>query len=381
MQKNDVLSVIQSFVMSVVFISTLSLQEKVHGQVNIFDEDMGAIAVSANTAITEHTGFRYFGSEETIYSGNGDVRTTTASSGYPLASGGNCVFLTSTIMSQFEINNINIDGGTNLSISFGIQKSTVAEDGAGISILASVDGGTAIPLPLALPTGTGSTAWQYRTPSVTLPEGKKLNLTFAKTASGGASFRIDDILIQSQTPLPVALSEFKAQYSGNKVRINWATGGERNISHFALKRSEDATAFHSIAEVSAQQQPHGASYMYEDISPGKDMAYYRLTTIDLDGERYYSPVIKLSKPWVPLSVSLKATLVRNRLTIVLNHAADQPILFNVLSINGALLQQHSIDRDGNGEHTLDVSGLSSGMYLLQVSGTGHESALRFIKEG
>ena len=223
--------------------------------VTVFSESMydGSGSVTGTQTIAFFESGNYFENDALTMSGTGDMRTTNASSGYTGASGSYNVFLTNTVGRYFEIADINTLAYTNLVLSFGVYKSTTAENGSSLTVAFSSDGTTWTPLTVpALPTGTGTAIWHYRTASGAIPATANLRIRFTNT-SATPQFRIDDVLlvadsagdipptVASTTPangaanvplgsdIGVTFSE-QVTVTGNWFQIVCSISGTRNVA-------------------------------------------------------------------------------------------------------------------------------------------------------
>ena len=104
------------------------------------------------------------------------------------------------------------------------------------------------------------------------------------------------------TLLPIELSGFSARVlnsssikSGTKVRLSWQTESEQNSKSFVLLRSTNNLNFDSIGMVKASgtsvAQLH---YSYEDAVVGSGQIYYRLKSIDNDGQYSFSDIVSIA---------------------------------------------------------------------------------------
>lgn len=164
----------------------------------VFAESMGT--VTGNTALAAHESSNGFDNDLFTMSGSGDVRITSASSGYSGASGGGNVFLTNVAGRNFVISGINTTGLTGLGLSFGIMKSTTASNGSDLLVQYSTDGVNYTSMPYTLPTGAGTAVWTLRTVTG-LPASPTLSIQFIQTATA-TQYRIDDVILISQDPTP-----------------------------------------------------------------------------------------------------------------------------------------------------------------------------------
>ena len=93
--------------------------------------------LSGNPAPGLYTGFQNYGT--LTFSGTGDLRNTSSSTGYAGASGSNCVMI-NAVNETFQISNINSSACSSMTLSFGIYKANNAETGTNLVIEVSTDG-------------------------------------------------------------------------------------------------------------------------------------------------------------------------------------------------------------------------------------------------
>ena len=165
----------------------------------VFYESMGT--VTATTTIAAHETANGFLRDDLTMSGNGDVRVTQLSSGYAGASGQANVFITNVVGRNFVIADINTSGRSNLTLSFGVYKSTSTATGADFKVQVSSDGVNYTDLNFtALPAGA---AWYYRTATGTIPAVPNLRIRFQNTATA-TQYRVDDVLLMAASNLQIA---------------------------------------------------------------------------------------------------------------------------------------------------------------------------------
>jgi hypothetical protein len=170
-----------------------------------------AASVDAATIVTENMGTpsgttsiaanAFQNSGTLTYAGTGDVRTSTASSGYGGASGSGNVFLTQGGTVSFTISGINTSSFDTIGLSFGAFKSTTASDLTDLVVSYSTDGTTFTPLTVpAQPTGGGTAVWRLITVSGAIPSSSTLSLRFVNTSTTNQA-RVDDVLLTGN-PVP-----------------------------------------------------------------------------------------------------------------------------------------------------------------------------------
>lgn len=177
------------YTLLLVVISSVSFSQ------TFYSENMGTTA-SGNPLITAYTGFQ--NSAPITYTGTGDMRTTTISTGYTGASGSVNVFLSNTTTAEtFQINNLNTSAYTtaNIQLKFGYLANSVAN--AGLIVEFSTDGSTWTPITYTINTNT---SWNLVTvPGGTIPSSSTLSLRFTQPTLA-AQIRIDDVSLVNFNP-------------------------------------------------------------------------------------------------------------------------------------------------------------------------------------
>ena len=153
------------------------------GQV-FYSENFGT--PSGTTLITAYTGFQ--NGSPVVYSGSGDVRTSSASSGYTGASGSGNVFLTSTLGKYLQIDGLNTSTHltANIQLSFGYLTNN---GGTQLVVEYSTDATNWTPITF---TNASANTWTLITIlGGVIPSSTSLSLRFTQPAT--AQMRLDDV--------------------------------------------------------------------------------------------------------------------------------------------------------------------------------------------
>lgn len=175
--------------------------------------------------------------------------------------------------------------------------------------------------------------------------------------------------------LPVTMIHFKAKAEQGSVKLEWATSQELNSRSFEIERSNDGISF----VLTGSKQAAGNSitrkdYLYIDQNAFNGNNYYRLKQIDLDGSHRYSNVVKVSVDKQQL-ISKFINPVQGKLTLVMASEPKATIAF-IYDSDGRLMNKIAINQQRT---DIDVSRLSTGIYVIEVvAGDKHESR-RFIR--
>ena len=197
-----------------------------------YSENMGS--PSANTDISAYTNFQNQNiiTYSSTTTGQSQVRSTTASTGYTGASGGGNVFMGfSTITGNdrnFIISGINSQYYTGITLSFGMLRTDATTS---LVVEVSSDGIIYTPLTFTQP-GTNNT-WTKITPSGVIPATANLRIRFRKSAANTTQFRIDDISLSGTAnrvavtaPRGTAICDgsFLPVLSNIPIGNNWSNG-------------------------------------------------------------------------------------------------------------------------------------------------------------
>lgn len=240
------------------------------GQTNIINTETmyNGSGGSSGDAISTHETNNRFENDALTMSGTGDMRTTSPSSGYTTPSGvsasGTWNVMLNANTEFFLISGINSTGYASISLSFGIKKSTNAQNGSNLTIEVSPDGSswTSLVMP-SLPTGTGTTTpWYHRVCTGIIPATANLRVRF--TSSSAEEWRIDDIELRG-TIVPInSITTTAASFgpfcntAANNVSVAYSTTGSFTGA-FTAQLSDAAGSFTSPINIGTGTSPIAAT--------------------------------------------------------------------------------------------------------------------------
>jgi Fungalysin metallopeptidase (M36)/Secretion system C-terminal sorting domain len=180
--------------------------------------------------------------------------------------------------------------------------------------------------------------------------------------------------------LPLNLVSFGGYLQQRDALLQWKTSNEVNTHFFDIERSFDGSSFHKAGQLAAVSNASGSNYGFTDaaITQGpayKGVVYYRLKMQDRDGAFTYSKIVRLSSAINGL-LSVSPNPVKDQLAI--SGFADSR-LYNVsiTDLSGKVLQTGRVSFLSN---RIDVSSLSSGMYIISLNSGNGPDVYRFVKE-
>ncbi len=192
---------------------------------------------------------------------------------------------------------------------------------------------------------------------------------YAGTSGSQGNFTI--VKLTYDDPIPVELTAFYANVTGNVVELKWTTASEINNMGFDVERKSENSSYSVAGFVGgAATTSEIRHYSFTDIQQTSGVYTYRLKQLDFDGSYEYSFEIEVEVD-VPSVYSLEQNYPTpfNPSTEIRFSLADAG---NVkLTVYNLLGQEVSTLINGfkeAGTHTVnfDASGLTSGAYFYKI---------------
>jgi hypothetical protein len=176
--------------------------------------------------------------------------------------------------------------------------------------------------------------------------------------------------------LPLNLLSFTSVQKGNAVAHNWITEQETGVNNFELERSADGEHFTLISKVKAKNSRAG-SYQFIESNLLPETRYYRLKIIDLDGRVSFSRINRLSISGNS-ALAIYPNPVLDKATIRFEKVIQSGRL-TVSTIDGTSVREIALS-PGMQETNIDLSGIRSGIYIVQANINGNKKTIRLEKK-
>lgn len=185
--------------------------------------------------------------------------------------------------------------------------------------------------------------------------------------------------LESQYFVPVELSSFSAEVSGNDVILNWTTATELNNQGFEIEHSIDNQNFNKIGFVpgfGTTTEMKSYSFRVSDISSG--IHYYRLKQIDFDGTFTIFNSVEVTGP-MPNTFVLNqnhpnpfnpSTTISFAIPVEANVTIK---LFNMLGQEVAKITEGNFQA-GSHNINFNAQNLTSGAYIYTLEAVGVNGA-------
>jgi hypothetical protein len=97
------------------------------------------------------------------------------------------------------------------------------------------------------------------------------------------------ILFRPAIVLPVTFTSIKAIQFGKNVAVEWKVAVQLNIDHYELERSQNGSAFTTLASVAANNEN---IYTWQDENSLSGASFYRVKAVERNGHFKYTNIVK-----------------------------------------------------------------------------------------
>lgn len=157
--------------------------------------------------------------------------------------------------------------------------------------------------------------------------------------------------------LAITLNEFTAKMQNSKTILNWSTSLEINNKLFIIEHSTDGINFTEKGNVSGSLNSTSTKqYSYVDNSPVNGKNYYRLKSIDINGNFSYSKIISSTNDVKTSNIFINTNLTSGIFYVTTNFSDD---IF-LLSTSGQIIQKLVKGKN-------NITSLPAGMYLIKMN--------------
>ncbi len=195
---------------------------------------------------------------------------------------------------------------------------------------------------------------------------KTVNFDYAFVDAAGMQGASSKYELKWETTLPVTLAKFTATRVEQTALLSWSTTAETNSDRFEIEHSNSGKEWRMIGTVESKgESAELLAYSFSDREPVAGENLYRLKMIDKDGSFAYSRINSVS-----FDVNTEIAAYPNPAVNFVKIKVDGQDNWN--KVNAVKLFNMAGNVVASGKMTaneLDVTGLASGFYLVQVTRT------------
>ncbi|MBC7848664.1 MAG: T9SS type A sorting domain-containing protein [Chitinophagaceae bacterium] len=179
--------------------------------------------------------------------------------------------------------------------------------------------------------------------------------------------------------VPVKFLGFTAQRRNNYSQLDWSTTKEFNADRFDVERSDDGLNFRKIGVTTANNSAGVNAYQYNDHLPLNGTAWYRIKSIDKNGQQSYS-IIALVTDRVARDAGLYVVNNPVRRSIFVSATGNYigTYEYSIVNAAGQLMQKGSMQANG-GISTIQLTAtVAPGVYILDLKNSTHRLTERIV---
>lgn len=237
---------------------------------------------------------------------------------------------------------------------------------------------TSLGVPVASRTGSNQ-----RAPIAIASGAANVIVAWSDARSGTANATIYASRVFPNGALPLQFVNINAILQNNTGLISWQTANEVNTYVFMVEKSSDGRNFNSIGSVQAKGS-NGHDYILTDKSLLTGDNFYRIKSVDKDGQFQYSSIAKLNygkKGNISVTIypNPSATIIKLQVANV----AKGKYQLRVINLNGAVVMTQAMQvNDAFYQQDININQLSNGAYQLQLIDAAGQSVQTksFIKK-
>jgi uncharacterized repeat protein (TIGR03803 family) len=197
--------------------------------------------------------------------------------------------------------------------------------------------------------------------------------------TNGANPYYGSAFIEVTGALPVTLISFTGKNIGNSDQLYWKVDNEQNLNYYELQRSIDGQNFKGISQIKAAGNNR---YTYNDpiTTALSSVYYYRLKSVDNDGNFKYSVVIKIATDINEFAV-VNPNPFKDRLVVNVESRIRDKATFIVTDLSGKRLFKENkfLSTGTNLIEINELDGLSKGTYLLTIIKLRQSQTIKVVK--
>lgn len=187
------------------------------------------------------------------------------------------------------------------------------------------------------------------------------------------------IVFRQMSPQPVTITSVSVVKKQQNAEITWKVENEKNVAKYQVEKSANGSDF----QVAGIAKANGSSsYSFTDMKTWSGVNYYRIVSVDMDGKRNVSNVVKVQMDNVLETYSIFPNpVVGNTIHVEMNTELTGSYYFSITNQIGQTVGTYQMQNTGmHNKVDIEKKDLAKGIYTLEVvNPKGERSVLRFIK--
>ncbi len=181
--------------------------------------------------------------------------------------------------------------------------------------------------------------------------------------------------------LPIKFKSIEAHLENNKnVVLNWKVDNELDIKYYEVERSIDGIHFSKISTVTATKQ---GAYTSLDKEAANTINYYRVRSINANGQILYSSIVKVEMSQKAASITVSSTVINDgRVVLQFNNQPAGKYDIRIVNGSGQTMYNKAIMHSGGTRvENIELGDrVAKGMYTIQIFTLSDVKDIKIIKQ-
>ncbi len=198
------------------------------------------------------------------------------------------------------------------------------------------------------------------------------------TASGVGSFGLYTFG-STDWFVPLQFLKFTAQRKQNYSQLDWSTTRELNTDKYEIERSEDGISYRRIGMVTAHNASGTNNYQYNDVLLLNGTAWYRIRSIDKNGQNNYSPVAVVLERSKVGGLYVINNPVYQFIHISTGSTYAGNYEYSLINTAGQLVQKGNMVANAGAVSTIPLTAaITPGIYVLDIKNNTHRLTQKIV---
>jgi hypothetical protein len=169
-------------------------------------------------------------------------------------------------------------------------------------------------------------------------------------------------------PLPVRLSSMSLSCENDQPTLKWKTANPQDAATFRIEKSFNSQHWETVTSIAPQSSP-GYEYKYTDNQ--RPAEFYRISSIEYNGEISYSPVLRTDCRGKENSFALLANPVQDALSLNIIASRSKKLGIQIINTQGKILYSSSLQvSNGHSIRSIALSAGSKGLHYIRIMENG-----------
>ena len=176
------------------------------------------------------------------------------------------------------------------------------------------------------------------------------------------------IIFSPLNTLPITFTNVKAYQQNANIAVEWKVNNERNIQNYQVDKSIDGNTFNTVSTVAAQNASI-ANYNWLDVNAVNGNNFYRVKSIDLNGQIKYSVIVKVTMGSVKPSIAIYPNPVTDgTMNLQMLNMPSGKYTIRLINTLGQVMFANQIDHQaGSSSEAIILGKLAKGNYELNIT--------------